>query len=123
MKVLGFLAAAAVAVAAAPAAAQTAWEQIGGGEVPGGDGTGTLSARGGDRLGELMLCVEHSRIRIRALTIRYGSGDTHNVRLRERLDDGDCSRGVSLRGRNRDIVSVDIDYEADGRAEVQLFAR
>ena len=121
------LAAAGAALLAAPAAAQSGWMRIGASEVSGDTGRATVSARGQPQFRELMICVEQHPIKITGGEIRFRDGRTQALRLRSLIDKQDCSSFLRLSGRERDIASVDLTYDAaslSGQASrVELYAR
>jgi hypothetical protein len=113
------------AASAAPAAAQTGMGLIGERVVDGVD-RDTIPARGGAQYREIMFCVENAPVAFQEVTVRYRNGGTHNVRLRQRIAAGRCSRVVGLSGRDRDIREVEFSYApaaGGARPTVQLYAR
>jgi hypothetical protein len=113
------------AVTAAPAAAQTGMGLIGERVVDGAD-RDTIAARGGEPYREIMFCVENAPIAFQEVIVRYRSGASQNVRLRQRIAAGRCSRVVGLSGRDRDIQAVEFSYApapGGARPTVQVYAR
>ena len=127
MKLIEATGLAAAMTLAAPAAAQSGWTRIGAGDVGGDSGRATLSARSEPQFRELMICVERHPIRIMETEIRFRDGRTQVVRVRALIDKQDCSRTYRLGGRERDVASVDLTYDAaalDGQtSRVELYAR
>lgn len=121
------VAAAAAAVLSAPAAAQTGWIRIGAGDVSGDSGRATVAARSEPQFRQLMICVEQHPIRITEAEIRYRDGRSQPIRIRELIDKQDCSRFLRLSGRERDVASVDLSYDAASLSgqvsRVELYAR
>ena len=117
---------AALILLAAPAAAQTGMGLIGERAVDGAD-RDTVPARGGEQYREIMICVENAPVAFQEVVVRFRSGATQNVRLRQRIAAGRCSRVVGLSGRDRDIQAVDFTYApaagGGARPTVQLYAR
>ena len=122
------LAAALAALAiAAPAVAQSGWTRLGHREVSDSINRDTIRARGGAQYRQAMICVEQAPVRFIDVVIRYRNGGTQDVRMRELIRAGGCTRDINLRGRSRDIDAVEFTYEAASlgreRARVELFAR
>lgn len=121
------LAAMAMLSGTAPALAQQGMGLIGQRAVDGAD-RDSIPARGGEQYREIMICVENAPVAFQDVTVRFRNGGTQNIRLRQRIAAGRCSRVVSLSGRDRDIQAVDFSYApaAGGggtRPTVQLYAR
>jgi len=119
--------AALVMLVAAPALAQTGMGLIGQRVVEGAD-RDTIPARGGEPYREIMFCVEDAPVAFQEVVVRYRSGASQNIRLRQRIAAGRCSRVVGLSGRDRDIQAVDFTYApaaagGGARPTVQLYAR
>ena len=120
--------AAALLSLASGAAAQTGWTGIGRGEIIGDSGRGAIAGRETQGFrNEIMICVESHALHILDAEIRYRDGRTQALRIRARMDAGDCGRPIALRGGNRDIASLDVAYEpaslGGARAIVEVFAR
>jgi len=114
--------------AAVPALAQdSGWGMIGQRQVGIDVDHDSIPARAGEQYRQLMLCVERAPIQVLDVTVRYRNGANQSVRMRSRIADGRCSRGIDLRGREREVASVDFTYQTASlggqRALVQLFAR
>lgn len=120
------LAALVALAAAAPALAQTGMGLIGHRVVDGAD-RDSIPARGSAQYREIMICVENAPVAFQEVVVRFRNGGTQNIRLRQRIAAGRCSRVVGLSGRDRDIQAVDFTYApaAGGgtRPTVQLYAR
>lgn len=120
------LAALAAFAVTAPAAAQSGMGLIGERVVDGAD-RDTVRARGSAQYREIMICVENAPVAFQEVVVRFKNGGTQNVRLRQRIAAGRCSRVVGLSGRDRDIQAVDFTYApaagGGARPTVQLYAR
>lgn len=117
--------AALVMLVAAPALAQTGMGLIGQRALEGAD-RDSIPARGGEAYREIMICVEDAPVAFQEVVVRYRSGASQNIRLRQRIAAGRCSRVVGLSGRDRDIQAVDFTYApaaGGARPTVQLYAR
>lgn len=127
MKLLKAAGVALVALAgAAPALAQErGWVMIGRGEA-GTNAEGSFDAREVEPFREIMLCVQGGDVRFDQLGVRLREGGSLDLRLRATVEDGDCSRFISLRGR-RDIAGLDFTHDPallrGATARVELFAR
>lgn len=112
---------------AAPAFAQSGWTGIGHAAATPEAGSVTVPARGEARQREIMFCVEGHLLRINEAVLHYEGGATQNIRLRQRVADGGCSRMGTLSGRNRILVSADVAYDPatleGSRTLVQIFVR
>lgn len=113
---------------AAPALAQSGWTGIGHAVATPEAGSVTINARGEARQREIMFCVEGHLLRLNEAVLHFQDGATQNVRLRQRIADGRCSRMASLSGgRNRILVTADVSYDPatleGARTEVQIFVR
>lgn len=122
--------AATVLLAAAPLAPALAQQGMGliGHRVVEGTDRDTIAARGSAQYREIMICVDEAPVAFQDVVVRYKSGNSQNIRLRQRIAAGRCSRVVSLTGRDRDIANVDFTYSpaaagAGVRPRVQLYAR
>lgn len=116
-----------LAAAPAPARAQQGMGLIGHRVVEGAD-RDTIAARGSAQYREIMICVDEAPVAFQDVVVRYKSGGSQNIRLRQRIAAGRCSRVVSLTGRDRDIATLDFTYSpaaagAGARPRVQLYAR
>jgi len=127
MRIFQVAAALAALAIAAPAASQSGWTRLGQREVNDSVERDTIRARGSQQFRQVMICVEEAPVRFLDVVIRFRNGSTQDVRLRSLIRAGACSRDIGLRGRSRDIDTVDFTYEAAslgrGRARVDLFAR
>jgi len=83
--------------------------------------------RGEGRIDSLRLRALGNDVRIRRLRVQYGNGNAHNLDVGRRLNEGDATDPIELRGRRgRFINRVIIIYDTVGRgprAKVELWAR
>jgi hypothetical protein len=114
ISVAGLSAAAAVLLAAAPAEAQRYyfpnWRTIGVETVSPGVDRDTIHVRGDRRFRAVRLCVYNAPLVMHDFDVRFANGRHQNVNVRQRFGAGTCSRIVDLRGRGRDIRSVNLTY-------------
>ena len=119
------LMAAALALAAPAAAQERSWMMIGRAEAN-GSGQGTLEARQVEPFREIMICVNGGDVRFNQVGVRLRDGGSVDLRLRATVDDGDCSRFISLRGR-REVAGMNFTHDpatlGGATARVELFAR
>ena len=105
-------AAAVAAMAVTPASAQRAnWRTIGYKTVSGGTDVDRISVPGGRRWQQVRLCVFNAPLRMRDFDIRFDNGQRQDVRVRERIGAGRCTRNIDLNGRVRDVDWVRLKYE------------
>ncbi len=128
MRIFQATAALAALAIAAPAVAQSSgWTRLGQREVSDSVDRDTIRARGGAQYRQAMICVEQAPVRFVDVVIRYRNGGTQDVRMRDLIRAGACTRDINLRGQSRDIEAVEFTYEAASlgreRARIELFAR
>ena len=92
------------ALVAAPASAQSRnWRTIGFKTVSGGTDVDRINVPGGRRWHQVRLCVFNAPLRMRDFDIRFDNGQRQDVRVRERIGAGRCTRTIDLTGRVRDV--------------------
>lgn len=110
-----FAAAAGVAAlaAAVPAVGQNYgnWRTIAFTTVGSGTDTDRISVRGDRRYREVRLCAFNAPLRMRDFDIRFENGQRQDVRVRERIRAGTCTRNIDLAGNRRDVEWVRLRYE------------
>ena len=100
------------AMAAVPASAQRGnWRTIAFKTVSGGTDVDRINVPGGRRWQQVRLCVFNAPLRMRDFDIRFDNGQRQDVRVRERIGAGRCTRNVDLNGRVRDVDWVRLKYE------------
>ena len=105
----------AVAIAAAvPADAQryyfNSWRTIGYKTVDGRVDRDRIHVRGDRRFRAVRLCVFNAPLVMRDFDIRYDNGRGQDVRVRQRMRAGTCTRVIDLTGRRRDIRYIELTY-------------
>ena len=86
----------------------------------------TISVRGNERHRQIRLCVERSPLRMRDLKVVFNNGAVQDVSVRRRFAPKSCTRAIDLKGRRRNIASVEMFYDRKGDggpAEVKVYAR
>ncbi len=118
-------------VAASPANAQryffSNWRTIGYETVDSGVDRDTIRVRGDARFRAVRVCVFNAPLVMRDLDIRYANGRSQDVRVRQRIRAGTCTRNIDLAGNRRDIRSVRLTYSpirrGFARPQVRVQAR
>lgn len=111
--IAGVAAAAITTLAAAPAGAQQwgNWRTIAFKTVSGGTDVDRINVRGNVRFREVRLCAFNAPIRMRDFDIRFENNQRQDVRTRERIAPGTCTRAIDLNGNRRDIEWIRLKYE------------
>ncbi|HET9398214.1 MAG TPA: hypothetical protein VFO45_05285 [Sphingomicrobium sp.] len=123
MMILGITAALA-AIATAPASAQSGnWRTIAYKTVSGGTDVDRINVPGGRRWHQVRLCVFNAPLRMRDFDIRFDNGQRQDVRVRERIRPGRCTRNIDLNGRVRDIDWIRLKYERVARGYARPLVR
>jgi len=108
------LGAAGVAVAATPASAQrwrpSAWHNVGFKTVSGGVDTDRITVQGRQTFRQIRLCAFNAPIVMRDFDVRYANGGHQDVRVRQRIGAGTCTRNIDLAGQRRDITTIHLKY-------------
>ena len=60
------------------------------------------------RFGQIRLVNDGDRVDIRDISIRFGNGETQNVRLDQSLEDGRMTRPIDVEGDRRFVESVTV---------------
>ena len=112
------------ALAAVPASAQTGnWRTIAFKTVSGGTDVDRINVPGGRRWQQVRLCVFNAPLRMRDFDIRFDNGQRQDVRVRERIGAGRCTRNIDLNGRVRDVDWVRLKYEPIRRGYTRPLVR
>jgi hypothetical protein len=111
--ILTLPAAATTAAAAVPAEAQrwrpNAWRTVAYTTVNGRD-TDKIRVPGTARYRQMRVCVFNGPIRMRDLDVRYRNGGRQDIRVRQLMRAGTCTRNIDLAGNRRDVTSVRLKY-------------
>jgi len=112
---LGSAATAVTLAFAVPATAQSwNWRTIAFKTVASGTDRDTITVRGNTRYREVRLCAFNAPIRMRDFDIRFDNGGHQDVRVRQRIAAGTCTRAIGLEGKRRDIERIRLVYERLG---------
>jgi hypothetical protein len=111
-------------LAATPAAAQKGgWQTAAYKTVSGGTEVDRINVRGGRRWRQVRLCVLNAPLRMRDFHIRFDNGQRQDVRIRQRIAAGRCTRNVDLAGKIRDIDWIRLKYERIARGDARPLVR
>ena len=103
------------------------WRVIGSREVADHLERDVISGRGDGRFRQIRICVAHRAVRFQDVDIVFGNGGRQDVRMRERIGRGECTRAIDLKGERRFIRRIIFRYETirdRGRqARVTVFGR
>jgi hypothetical protein len=80
--------------------------------------------RGEGRFGQIRFVNDGDRVDIRDVSIRFGNGQTQNVRLDQSLEEGRMTRPIDVEGDRRSIESLTVRLTPRGRpgqAELVVF--
>jgi hypothetical protein len=132
LPILTAIGAGAIAIAAsAPADAQryffSNWRTIGFKTVSGRVDRDRINVRGDARFRAVRLCVFNAPLVMHDFDIRYDNGRRQDVRVRQTIRAGTCTRAIDLAGRRRDIRYIQLTYSpirrGFGRPIVRVQAR
>jgi hypothetical protein len=113
MKKLGLLCAAAtLAVIAGSAVSQAAeWVELGSRAVKHEFDRDTISGRGEGTFTKIKLCVERRAVHFYDLDVQFANGGNQDIPVRSRINPGECTRVIDLRGGERHIRQIVMKYE------------
>jgi len=121
---IGTAAAFAALTVASPVAAQYGnWRTIAFKTVASGTDRDTINVRGNQRFRQVRLCVFSAPIRMRDFDVRFDNGGHQDVRVRQRIGAGTCTRNIDLSGQRRDIRQVRLVYERLARGRYMPLVR
>ena len=124
--ILTLAAAATTATVAVPADAQrwrpSAWHTVGHATVNGRD-SDTIRVPGTARYRQMRVCVFNGPIRMRDLDVRYRNGGRQDIKVRQLMRAGTCTRNIDLAGNRRDVTRVRLKYAPLARGWVRPLVR
>ena len=100
-------------IATAPADAQTRWgnwRTVGFKTVSSGVDTDRITVQGRERFRQVRLCVFNAPLAMRDFDIRFENNQRQDVRVRQRIGAGTCTRNIDLVGNRRDIDVIRLKY-------------
>ena len=92
------------------------WRTIAYKTISGGTDTDRIYAPGRQRYTRLRLCSLNAPIRMRDFDVYFANGGHQDVRTRDRLGPGSCTRAIDLSGGRRDITLIRLKYERLARS-------
>jgi hypothetical protein len=87
------------------------WHVIGYKVVNGRVDRDTIYVPGRQAFRQIRLCAFNAPLHLRNFRVEFRNGARQDIRTREYLRPGTCTRNVDLRGRYRDIARVHLNYE------------
>ena len=103
-------------------ASSRSWRTVAFTTVNGRD-SDTIRVPGTARYRQMRVCVYRGPIRMRDLDVRYRNGGRQDVRVRQLMRAGTCTRNLDLAGSRRDITSVRLRYTPLARGWVRPLVR
>ena len=102
-----------------------AWVQLGEREVTDRYDVDVVNLRGNARFGRVRICVYGNPVHFYDLDIFFNNGGHQDVEVRSRINAGECTRAIDLKGGARNIARIKFKYEETswfvGRATVRIF--
>ena len=99
------------------------WRTIAYKTVSGGTDTDRIYLPGRQRYTDVRLCSLNAPIRLRDFDIYFANGQHQDIRTRERLGPGSCTRAADLAGGRRDITVIRLRYQPIARSMQQPLIR
>lgn len=125
LKKLAIAAGLAVASLMTVAPAQAAWVQIAERIVTDRFDVDNIVLPGPVRYTRLKVCVYNNPVHFYDMDVFFANGGHQDVTLRQRLNNGECTRNIDLKGGARNINRIKFKYEEDswflGRAVVRVY--
>jgi hypothetical protein len=105
--------------------AQAAWVQIAERIVTDRFDVDNIVLPGPVRYTRVKVCVTNNPVHFYDMDIFFANGGHQDVSLRQRLNNGECTRNIDLNGGARNINRIKFKYEEDswflGRAVVRVY--
>lgn len=98
----------ALAATTGPAAA---WDVIGVRDVRDRTDRDTIVVEGHRQFERIKLCVYRQPVHFYDVDVRFRNGGRQDVSVRQRINPGQCTRAIDLRGDDRDIATISMLYE------------
>ena len=92
------------------------WRTVAYKTVHGGTDTDRIYLPGSTRYTNVRLCSLNAPIRLRDVDVYFANGQHQDIRVRERLGAGSCTRAADLSGGRRDITVIRLRYEPIARS-------
>lgn len=117
---------AAVAIAIGFAGPAAAWDMIGQRNVSERIERDTIAVEGHRQYERIKICVYRHPVHFIDVDISFRNGGHQDAPVALRINPGDCTRVIDLKGDDRDIRSITLRYEETSRkrrsATVKVFA-
>ncbi len=88
-----------------------AWNQIGARDVRDRTDRDVIYLGGHRQYERIRLCVYRNPVHFYDLDVRFNNGGHQDVSVRQRINPGECTRAIDLRGADRDIATIAMLYE------------
>lgn len=113
--------------AAVSTTAQARWEFLGERAVGKDRDRDVINLRGEGAFKRIRICVRRRAVRFFDVDVIFGNGASQDIRIRNRIGPGDCTRAIDLRGNRRFIRRIVMRYETirvrGPRAIVEVYGR
>src|SRR5262245_37762693 len=86
------------------------WRVIGVKVVNGGADTDWINTPGARRYRQIRICAFNAPLSMRDVDVYFANGGHQDVRTRDILRPGTCTRDIDLNGRTRDIARIRLKY-------------
>lgn len=117
---------AAIAIAISSAGPAAAWDVIGQRNVSERIERDTMIVEGHRQYERIKICVYRHPVHFIDVDISFRNGGHQDVPVASRINPGDCTRVIDIKGDDRDIQSITLRYEETSRkrrsATVKVFA-
>jgi hypothetical protein len=104
-----------------------AWDVIGAREVTDRYDVDAINLPGNRMFRQVKVCVDRNPVHFYDFDIFFRNGGHQDVRVRARINPGECTRDIDLNGGRRNIDRIVFKYEETsrflGRATVRVLAR
>lgn len=104
-----------------------AWDLIGSKVVTDRVDRDIVHVAGPRRFKHIRICVERNPVHFYDVDVRFANGGKQDVKVARRINPGNCTRAINLRGPKRDIASIKFIYEETSlklrRATVRVFGK
>lgn len=115
----------ALSAAAMTTPAQAAWVQVAERQVTDRIDIDNIVLPGPVRYTRLKICVFDNPVHFYDMDVFFQNGGHQDASLRQRINPGDCTRNIDLKGGARNITRIRLKYEETswfiGRATVRVF--
>lgn len=111
-------------VIAAPVSASAAdWKLLGKRNVKERVETDVISLRGHRGYKKIKICVYRNPVSFKDLDVYYENGGHQDINIAKRINPGNCTRAIDLRGERRDLDRIVMRYEETSRRKASATVR